>query len=410
MTKIRRWLVMGILSFSGGIIFMLPFLREVYYIPMQEAFGYDHHQLGVIMSVFGTVSLIMYFPGGWLADRYSSRKLMSSALIATGLGGFYFSGYPSYQASILLHAFWGVTISLVFWCAMIKVTRAWAPAEEQGRAFGILESGRGIAELLSSTVFLAIFAWLGSNAQALSQVIILFALTNIVLGILAWFIFEENTQEESVSNEKKVTLKDVIEVLKLPAVWLITIVVMTAYSAYWGSFYFTPCATDVYALSVVLGGAVGVGKMWLKPVAALGAGFIADKFGVANSVFAFFILMSASFFVFGIMPGGEAFLVLMLINATIASLAVFALRGIYFALLQEGGIAPAVTGTATGVISAIGFTPDAWMPLVGGYILQNYPGADGYRYFFLLITGLCLIGTVAAYIIMRRTQHQQRST
>ena len=84
-------------------------------------------------------------------------------------------------------------------------------------------------------------------------------------------------------------------------------------------------------------------------------------------------------------------------------MAIFALRGIYFALLQEGGIAPAVTGTATGVISAIGFTPDAWMPLAGGYILENYPGAEGYRYFFLLIAGLCVIGTLAAYTILRRT-------
>jgi hypothetical protein len=37
MEALRRWLVMAILCFSGGIIFMLPFLREVYYIPVMEA-------------------------------------------------------------------------------------------------------------------------------------------------------------------------------------------------------------------------------------------------------------------------------------------------------------------------------------------------------------------------------------
>jgi hypothetical protein len=47
MTGFRRWLVMVILCFSGGIIFMLPFLRQVYYIPMQEAFGYDNTQMGM---------------------------------------------------------------------------------------------------------------------------------------------------------------------------------------------------------------------------------------------------------------------------------------------------------------------------------------------------------------------------
>ncbi len=402
MSGMKRWFVMGILCFSGGIIFMLPFLREVYYIPMQEAFGFNHWQLGVLMSVFGTVSLLTYFPGGWLADRFSPRKLISSSLLATGLVGFYFSTYPSYNMSILIHGFWGGCISLVFWCAMIKATRDWAPAEEQGRAFGILEGGRGVSEVLSSSIFLAVFAWLGSNASALSQVIILFAITNIILAFMAWFILDDNLGDSAINKEDRVGLKEVIDVLKMPVVWLITLVVLTAYSAYWGSYYFAPYATDVYGLSVVMGGAVGVGKMWIKPFAAVGAGYIADRIGVSKTIFYFFVLMTVNFLVFGLIPGGSTFLVLMLINATIVSVAIFSLRGIYFALLEECGVAPLVTGTAVGVISAIGFTPDVWMPLIGGFILENYPD-NGYRYFFFVIAFLCAIGTVAAWILLQKS-------
>jgi nitrate/nitrite transporter NarK len=401
--RIKHWLVMAILCFSGGIIFMLPFLREVYYIPMQEAFGYDNTQMGVLISVFGTLSLIAYFPGGWLADRFSPRKLISSSLLGTGLAGLYFATYPSYHASIAVHAFWGVCISMVFWGAMIKATRNWAPPEEQGRAFGILESGRGISEVLSSSIFLAIFAWLGSNATALSQVINLFALTNIGLAVLAWFILDDDTAPDEANLPAKVGLKEVLEVLKMPVVWLISLVVLTAYTAYWGSYYFAPYATDVYALSVVMGGAVGVGKMWLKPFAALGAGIIADKLGVSRAVLGFFLLLTGGFVVFSLLPGGPGYLVVMLLTATLVSVAIFALRGIYFALLEEGGVAPAVTGTAAGVISAIGFTPDVFMPLIGGVLLDAYPGAEGYRYFYGVIAVFCAIGTVAAWVIVRRT-------
>jgi nitrate/nitrite transporter NarK len=179
--------------------------------------------------------------------------------------------------------------------------------------------------------------------------------------------------------------------------------VLTAYSAYWGSYYFAPYATDAYGLSVVLGGAVGVGKMWLKPFAAVGAGFVADRIGVARAVFGFFIIMTAGFVVFSLLPGGEGYLVIMLINASIVSMAIFALRGIYFALLEDGGIAPAVTGTAAGVISAVGFTPDVFMPLVGGVMLDAYPGAEGYRYFYLFISILCAIGSVAAWLLMGKS-------
>lgn len=37
MSNFRRWLVMACLCLSGGIIYLLPYLREVYYVPMLEA-------------------------------------------------------------------------------------------------------------------------------------------------------------------------------------------------------------------------------------------------------------------------------------------------------------------------------------------------------------------------------------
>lgn len=413
MNALRRWLVMAILCFASGIIFMLPFLREAYYIPMQDAFGYTNTEMGVLMSVFGAVSLLSYFPGGWIADRYSPRKLMASGLLGMGLGGLYFSTFPSYQISIAIHAFWGVCGGFVFWGAMIKATRNWAPPKSQGQAFGILESGRGVAELASSSIFFyLIFVQATDKTAGLAQVITMFAITNIVLAILAWFILDDTVadanggqgegNEEGQDKVAKVGLNEIITVLKLPEVWLIGTVVLTAYSAYWGSFYFAPYATDAYGLSVVLGVSVGVARMWVKPLSALTAGLVADKIGVARSVLACFILMTVCFLGFAILPGGESYLIVMLVNVFFVSIAIYAIRGIYFALLEEGGIAKAVTGTAAGVISAVGFTPDIFMPLLGGILLDAYPGALGYRYYFLVITCLCVIGTIAAFILMRR--------
>jgi MFS family permease len=89
----------------------------------------------------------------------------------------------------------------------------------------------------------------------------------------------------------------------------------------------------------------------------------------------------------------------MITNIAIASLAVFALRGIYFALLEEGGVPMTVTGTATGFISMIGFTPDIFMPLIGGLLLDRLPTIEGYHAFFLIVAGICTLGLVAALMI-----------
>lgn len=400
MSLVRHWLIMTVLSFSGGIIFLLPFLQEVYYIPLADALGLNNTEVGSLMSVFGTTALIVYFPGGWLADRVSSRKLITISLFTTGAIGLYFATFPSYQVSLVIHAVWGVTITFLFWGAMIRMTRNWAPPEEQGRAFGILETGRGLGEVLSSVGFLAVFAALGSGDSALSSVINAFSVLILFLAVLAWFTLEDAADAPGATSERpRVGLHEILGVLRMPVIWLISAVIFTGYCAYWGTFRFTSYSTDIFMLSVTVGAMIGVGKMWLKPLAALVAGLVSDKFGIARSVAWLFAILIGSFLVFAVMPGNAAMIPAMLGNVALASLAVFAMRGIYFALLEEGGVPMAVTGTAAGIVSAVGFTPDIFMPLLGGVLLDTFPGVPGYRYFFLTVAGFCSVGLIASLLI-----------
>ena len=88
-------------------------------------------------------------------------------------------------------------------------------------------------------------------------------------------------------------------------------------------------------------------------------------------------------------------------NGALAALCIYALRGIYFALLDEQGVPTAVTGTAAGVASVIGFTPDVYMPVVSGAILDNYPGLLGYRILFAGASIIAGIGVVAGWLLIR---------
>ena len=184
-----------------------------------------------------------------------------------------------------IHAFWGVCITLLFWGALIRLTRNSAPADQQGRAFGTLEFIRGIAEGLTTTGLLVVFAWLGSTQQALSTVVVQLSWLTITLGVIAWFVIEDITRDESGvrPTDHAIGWQDVLSVLKMPVIWLIIIVVMTAYCAYWSSYAINPYATDVILTTAAVAGAISVARMWLKPVSGFIAGFVADRFGVAIS-------------------------------------------------------------------------------------------------------------------------------
>lgn len=397
---------MVLLCLSGSIIYWLPFLSEIYFVPMQDAFGFSKTQLGILLSTYGLVSLVFYFPGGWLADRIAPRILISTALLITSVGGFVFSTFPSFEICVLLHGVWGLATGCIFWSALIKATRTWASRRRQGRAFGILEGGRNFTDMVIATILIFVFAIRGSNDAALSEQIIFCALAALVLGVLTWFIMDHDSvpPDDNWELSSAVSLEGFKVVFKLPIVWLTSAIIFAAYSGYWGVVYVTPYATEVFELGPVLGGAIGTGKLWIAALVAVVAGLIADKIGSAKAVFGAFIIMTLGFLVFAIVPASPSLVPLLLVNVAVISSAVYGLRGIYFALLEQGGVPVAVTGTATGVISVIGYTPDIFLPTLGGMILDGSPGTRGYQYFFLLITALSFIGLIAAFIVYRRLQ------
>ena len=397
---------MILLCLSGSAMYWMPWLSETFYVPMKNAFGFSNTQIGVLSSVYGLTSMLAYFPGGWLADRLSSRKLITSALLFTSAGGFVFATIPSFEISVAIYGMWGLMTGLLFWSAMIKAARNWGRKDEQGRAFGILEGGRGITDMVSATFLLWIFAISGGDYTALAENILLQASFALLLAIFIWFVMkdETGTHEDEPASEAGISLDGLKTVVRLPVVWLLAMIIMAAYTGYWGSVYITPYATDVYELSAVTGGAISVGKYWIAPVAAIVAGFIADRIGTAKAVVGAFIIMTAGFLIFGLIPGAPILVPMLLVNAAVVACAVFALRGIYFALLEQGGIPLAVTGTTAGLASVIGYTPDIFVPPVAGMILDAYPGVDGYQIFFLLVSGMSFVGLIAAYIVYRKVQ------
>ena len=399
MTTAGRWIVMIVLGLSGTIIYLLPFLSEIFYQPLRQTLGITNTQLGAMMSVFGATSLLSYLIGGWAADRLQPRLLIASSLILTGLLGFAFAAFPSYSVALVVHGVWGITVTGMMWGALIKATRDWAPASDQGKAFGFLEAVRGLSQAAIISILIWVFARLGGGVSAFATVVLIISALHIMLGFVAWLAIPSSQPNKGQLSRS--TSADFKAALRLPVVWLISVVIMASYSAYWGARYFTPYASEAFGLSVVVAASIGTVKMWVRPLPSASAGYLADRFGIWQTVAVCFIAMIACFALFAAIPGNAGLVTFMVINIVIVSIFIFAQRGVYFALLEEGDIPPAITGTAIGVISMIGYSPDIFMPLIGGMLLDKHPGALGYQLFFALIAGLCVLGLIAALCIGR---------
>ena len=78
------------------------------------------------------------------------------------------------------------------------------------------------------------------------------------------------------------------------------------------------------------------------------------------------------------------------------ALGTYAARTLYFAVLHEGQIPLVLTGTAVGLISFVGYTPDIFVGPVMGYFLDNSPGAVGHQQVFIMLAVFAFLGMVAA--------------
>ena len=395
----RRWLMLVVLCLGGGTIFFLPFLRWTYYIPMKEALSLTNTQFGVLMSTYGMAATIFYFPGGWIADRISPRKLLTFSFAATGAAGLYLATYPSYAMCIVLQIFWGLTTTLTFWSALIKATRDMAKSSEQGKFFGLLEGGRGITSTVVSMAVLAMFAKLGGGIYGLTWVIIAYSLISIAVGLVTWFVFED--PKEIIKTGA--VFDDVVKVLKMPKAWLIAIIIFSNYFVLSGQTYLTPYLTEVFGATVALSALLSLIRLYglQIPFGPLG-GIVADKTGSPTRVTVYcFAIMTVCMGLFLIIPGSPSLLMVMVLNMVVMGVGIYSMRGVYFAIIDEVKITPALTGATVGFVSMIGFTPDIFIYPLGGFLMDKYPGVLGYKIFFSFMTAVVAIGLVVAIVLYK---------
>jgi len=403
-----------LLILAGESIFILPFvLARIFRPTVLDVFQFTNLQLGTCFSVYGIVAFVSYLWGGTLADKFKPRVLIATALFLTALGGLVMATYPSYGIMKILFGYWGFTTIFLFWGAMIKATRVWGGTRQQGRAFGFLEGGRGLvaAGMGSVGVFIfSLFITVDLNAVTLVEqqdafryVILFTSLMVTVVGVLVLLFMK--TKQPLVAPKKersqRTTLANYREVIKIPSVWLLMIIILCAYVGYKLTDIYSLYANEVMLYDEIKSAQVGTFLLYIRPIVCVLIGLLADRSRASLWMIIGFLTMMLGgvFFSTGIIDAQmhSLFFLSLIVTAT----GVYAIRTLYFASMQEGHIPLAVTGTAVGVISVVGYTPDIFVGPVMGYLLDNSPGETGHQHVFIMLSIFAAVGLFASIVFHR---------
>lgn len=411
--------IIVLLVLAGEAIFVLPFvLARVFRPTFLSVYNLTNYELGMCFSIYGIVALFSYLFGGRLADKYPPQNLMAVALLLTALGGFVMAIFPTYSIMKYVFGYYGFTTIYLFWGAMIKATRFWGGATKQGRAFGFLDGGRGLVAASFGLLGLAVFAFfltkgvsvdidllaITERKSAFRNVILMSALFVALIGVLVLFFMNQNIPLKVSKYNSIFTLSNFLSVIKLKSVWWLMLIILCAYVGYKITDDFSLYASEVMLYNEIESAKLGTLMLFIRPIIGVAIGFLADKTRPVLILMIGFLLTIVGSVLLSVGAIGPSMVLFFMVSIIIVGLGVYSVRALYFAILGQAKVPLALTGTAVGIISFVGYMPDIFMGPMMGYLLDNFKGELGHQYVFLMNAIFALIGLLATLFFRKSTK------
>ena len=409
-SKARKYLTIIALGLAGGSIYFIPYVKYVFYDAQIAAMGINNTQSGLLLTMYTIGNMVLYIPGGYLADKVSTKKALIISLVATSVLTWVYAFSLNFVVSMIIWLGLSFSTAFVFWSALMKAVRIVGTEEEQGFMYGLYYACNGIAAALTSFISLYAYNTAGEDIKSgfvrgvnASGVVVLIAAICLV------FLMKEDAGKVTTeSDDDKISLPMVGKVLKSPVVWILSIVILCGYGLKFSVSYFNPYLTEVVGVSAVNSGIFSIINNYLLLLLAPVGGILADKVFKSTCKW-----LSVSFVILAVLFGG-VLLIPSDISPMVASIytllpgaVTMMMYGVVFSSVSEAGISRTMTGTVIGISSIIGYLPDSIYSVLFGKWLDN-KGAAGYTNIFIFLVASGILGAVLAFWIYRhgkRAQH-----
>ena len=407
MKNLKKYLGIFACGLLYSSMYLLPYIKYIFYDAIAEATGFTNTQIGFTLSVYIIASIICTIPSGWLADKYDPKKM----LVISGIAHTIFSIMAlifirSYVMTLVCFFLLGISSLLGFWSPVFKAVSMAGPVEEQGKNYGLFEGFNGIGSMLFNFGALWVYgAVTDGSVAALKGVYIFYIASSLVSTLLVAFLYHAEldaaASETKKEPEKKASTKEIFAVLKMPKVWLFALMVFGIYGFYCGSSYLTPYFSTVLGVSVVFSGSLATLKNYgTRLVGAPIAGAICDKIGRLKFLIIAAAVAIALMIAFMLMPASQSALIPIMVLMFALALVNVSMKGVQFSAIDEIGVDQSVNGMAISVATLVGFNlPDvALHPIFGAILDANEPTA-AYKIIFACLLGLLVLAFVMSLVL-----------
>jgi sugar phosphate permease len=366
------------LLFIGWIVDYLDrMVMSVALTSVGTEFNLSTTALGVVLSSFFAGYALMQFPGGWLADKYSSRKVMLVSLVIwsifTALTGMAWS-----LMSLLVIRFLFGLGEGGFPAASSKAIAEYFPKQERAKAQATMLSSNAFGAAIAPLVAAPMMLWLGWR-----HMFLFIAFIGLLLAVVYWvYIRPPKTVEQAeTKSQRKMSLKDLVQT---PTMWKLVIAWFGLDIVLWGFSSWLPSyLLKVRHLDLLHAGLLASLPFFAGGVAMVLGGWAVDKYFTNREKY-FTILVEIV---------GAFFLYLMFTTSSLQLAMVYQVISAFFLYLGFAGIwalplkilPTEVMGSAAGMINFGGQLAGFISPMVMGFLISAFNGSYNAAFWFLIL-------------------------
>lgn len=397
-SKFTRWAVVAIISCGAYVVYLTYLARYSFYDQVIDGLKITNSQLGVLYGLYGTTATIAYFPGGVLADKVRVKYLATLGFALSAILTFWYSTAPSYGQLKIIFLLFGLCTTFIFWGIRYKAIRLVSTEENYSTNIGVSYGVVGIVGLVISFISIAIFEAFKDPAEGFHIVLMFFAGINAVFAVLS-FIFIPKFADEISTERKKFNFSEVVQAFKHPGVWLTTLCMFFIYTIYTSLAYtvsFISAIGATAAIASIVGTIRTYGtSLFASPI----VGGIAEKKTPSKIIIVCAGITAVCLAIMAFAPKNAGFIIPSVILIIALSFFLNGAYGVTSSMLTETKVPVAIFGTASGILSVIGFIPDMFVSPIAGKWLDTYDTAGAYTRIFAVLAVSAVLALLCAYAV-----------
>ena len=152
--KVKKYLTVMTLGLAGGSIYFLPYIKYIFYDAQIASMGITNTQSGLLLTMYTIGNMILYIPGGIIADKVSPKKALVISLLSTAALVYIYAFTMNFQIAMVIWTALSFSTAFVFWSSLMKAVRIIGTEEEQGFMYGLYYACNGITAALTNTIAL----------------------------------------------------------------------------------------------------------------------------------------------------------------------------------------------------------------------------------------------------------------